>query len=54
MAMTSEFDLAGRRVLLTGGSRGLGRAMGYGLVGAGASVVSVARGSEECSEGELH
>ena len=54
MAMTSEFDLAGRRVLLTGGSRGLGRAMGHGLVGAGASVVSVARGSEERSEGELH
>jgi len=33
------FDLAGRTALVTGSSRGLGRAMAEGLAGAGAAVV---------------
>lgn len=41
-------DLAGRRVVVTGASRGIGAAMARGFAGAGASVVLVAR-----SEGRL-
>jgi len=33
------FDLTGRVVIVTGGSRGLGRAMGWGLLAHGAKVV---------------
>ncbi|MHB1062976.1 MAG: SDR family oxidoreductase [Georgenia sp.] len=38
-----RFSLDGRRVLVTGASRGLGQAMARGLSEAGAQVVSVAR-----------
>ena len=37
--MAGLFDLAGRTALVTGSSRGLGRAMAEGLAGAGAAVV---------------
>src|SRR5262245_23691511 len=37
-------SLAGRSVIVTGGSRGLGRAMALGLLHAGARVAIVARG----------
>ncbi len=37
--------LRGKQVLLTGGSRGLGRGMVHGLLGAGAQVHTVARGA---------
>ena len=37
------FDLSGRAALVTGGSRGLGRAMSEALLGAGARVVIVSR-----------
>jgi gluconate 5-dehydrogenase len=36
---TSLFDLTGRTALVTGSSRGLGRAMAEGLAGAGAAIV---------------
>src|SRR4051794_12636349 len=36
---TQLFDLAGRTVLVTGSSRGLGRAMAEGLAAAGAAIV---------------
>jgi NAD(P)-dependent dehydrogenase (short-subunit alcohol dehydrogenase family) len=36
-------DIEGRHVVVTGGSRGLGRAMVLGLVAAGANVTAVAR-----------
>ena len=39
----SIFDLSGRTALVTGGSRGLGRAMAEGLLTAGAHVVIVSR-----------
>lgn len=47
MTRSDAFALNGRRVLVTGGSRGLGRAMAVGLADAGATVVTLAR-----SEGE--
>jgi gluconate 5-dehydrogenase len=37
--VTSPFDLSGRTALVTGSSRGLGRAMAEGLAAAGASII---------------
>ena len=40
------FDLTGRRVLVTGGGRGLGRGMAEALAGAGAAVALVGRSEQ--------
>ncbi len=54
MSVKDEFDLDGRRVLLTGGSRGLGRAMAEGQAQAGASVVAAARtATEDSADGRV-
>ncbi len=46
--MTSNrFDLTGRAALVTGGSRGLGRAMAEALAQAGADVILSSRNTEE-------
>lgn len=45
----AQFDLAGRVAVITGGGRGLGRAMSLGLVAAGARVVAAGR-----TEADLH
>lgn len=42
------FDLAGRVVLITGGSRGLGRQMAFGAARCGADVVIASRDLDSC------
>lgn len=44
---TSLFDLAGKVALITGGSKGLGKAMARGLAEAGADIVISSRHREE-------
>lgn len=46
----TAFDLTGRVALVTGGSRGLGRAISFGLALAGASVVIASRDLESCKK----
>lgn len=42
-----QFDLNGRAAIITGGSKGLGAAMGAGLASAGANLMLVSRNQEE-------
>jgi len=48
--MTDRFDLTGRVALITGGSRGLGRAMAIAFGEAGADVAVVSRKLDACEE----
>jgi len=47
MALHSAFDLTGRTALVTGGSKGLGKAMARGLAEAGAAIVISSRNEDE-------
>ena len=42
-----QFDLSGRTAIITGGSKGLGLAMGAGLASAGCNLVLVSRNQDE-------
>ena len=42
-----QFDLTGKTAIITGGSKGLGQAMGAGLASAGADVMLVSRNLDE-------
>lgn len=53
MGILDQFSLAGKRALVTGGTRGLGRAMAIGLAEAGASVCTVGRTDTGDADGLL-
>jgi NAD(P)-dependent dehydrogenase (short-subunit alcohol dehydrogenase family) len=50
--LRSLFDMTGRVVIITGGTRGIGRALAEGYVAAGAKVVVASRKPEACKETE--
>jgi len=52
--LRSLFDMSGRVVIVTGGTRGIGRALAEGYAAAGARVVVASRKPEACKETEEH
>jgi NAD(P)-dependent dehydrogenase (short-subunit alcohol dehydrogenase family) len=52
--LQSLFDMTGRVVIVTGGTRGIGRALAEGYAIAGAKVVVASRKAEACAETERH
>jgi len=52
--LRSLFDMTGRVVIVTGGTRGIGRSLAEGYLAAGARVVVASRKPEACKETEQH
>jgi NAD(P)-dependent dehydrogenase (short-subunit alcohol dehydrogenase family) len=52
--LRSLFDMSGRVVIVTGGTRGIGRSLAEGYAAAGAKVVVASRKPEACKETEQH
>jgi NAD(P)-dependent dehydrogenase (short-subunit alcohol dehydrogenase family) len=52
--LRSLFDMTGRVVIVTGGTRGIGRALAEGYAAANAKVVVASRKPEACKETEQH
>ena len=52
--LDSLFDMTDRRVIVTGGTRGIGLALAEGFVAAGAKVAVASRKSDACADAERH
>lgn len=51
-AVLDQFDLSGRTAVITGGTRGIGRALADAFVALGANVVVASRKADACAETE--